>query len=265
MAPSAQGTDVIVRRTARYWLPVLALVAWELGTRVSEMIYFPPPTLIMSRMYEMWFSGPVSRGFLTAEAAEDLLPSLTRLGTGWVLAATAGVIIGVAVGRLEILSALLEPVLHFARSIPPSALLPAFMVIFGIGTPLQVSSIVFGVIWPILLNTIDGVRHIDIGYLDTAAVLRLRLVPRLIHVVLPAALPKIFAGLRLSISLALIMMVVSEMFGSINGVGYRLREAEAGLDIAAMWAVIVLLGMLGVLLNGVFLALEQRHLAWGDD
>ncbi|MEU6720714.1 ABC transporter permease subunit [Nonomuraea sp. NPDC046802] len=262
MAPIKNGADVIIGRTARFWLPAAAVACWELAARTAEVVFFPPPTLILVRMYELWFRGSVSEGFLTPEAREDLLPSLARLGAGWAVAAVAGLTLGVLVGRVQVMAALLEPVLHFARSTPPSALLPVFMVFFGIGTPLQVASIAFGVIWPVLINTIDGVRYIDAGYLDTAAVLRLGLVSRLIHVVLPAAVPKIFAGLRLSISLALIMMIVSEMFGSIDGLGYRLREAEGDLDVAAMWAIVVLLGTLGVLLNSAFLALERRRLAW---
>ncbi|MGP4105041.1 ABC transporter permease [Nonomuraea sp. KM90] len=253
---------MIIARTARYWLPAVAVAGWELAARTAEVIFFPPPMLIGARMYELWFSGSMSHGFLTSAAHKDLLPSLARLGAGWAMAAAAGMIIGVVVGRARLMAALLEPLLAFARSVPPSALLPIFMALFGVGTPLQVASIVFGVIWPVLINTIDGVRSIEPGYLDTAAVLRLGRFSRLVHVVLPAAVPKIFAGLRLSISLALIMMIVSEMFGSTDGLGYRLLEAEGDLDVAAMWAIIVLLGGLGVVLNRVFRAFERRQLAW---
>ncbi|MGW4412240.1 ABC transporter permease [Nonomuraea sp. NPDC004702] len=246
----------------RFGLPVAVAVGWEMGAGTAGMFFFPPPSVILARMYEMWFSGPPAHGFLTPEAASDLLPSLARLATGWGMAAGVGIALGVVIGSLRVMSALLEPALHFARSMPPSALFPMFMLLFGIGTPLQVASIVFGVIWPILINTMEGVRSIDPGYLDTAAVLRLGLGHRLFRIVLPAALPKILAGLRLSVSLALIMMVVSEMAGSTDGMGYRLREAEGNIDVAAMWSVITLLGVLGIVLNATFVALERRHLAW---
>ncbi|WP_346101339.1 ABC transporter permease [Nonomuraea maheshkhaliensis] len=261
MAPRENGT-IVIASIRRFGLPAAVAAGWEAGARTAGMFYFPPPSVILARMHEMWFSGPPSRGFLTPEAASDLLPSLTRLGTGWGMAAVAGIALGVVIGSLRVVSALLEPALHFARSIPPSALFPLFMLLFGIGTPLQVALIVFGVIWPILINAMEGVRSIDPGYLDTAAVLRLGLGHRLFRIVLPAALPKILAGLRLSVSLALIMMVVSEMAGSTDGMGYRLREAEGNIDVAAMWSVITLLGVLGIVLNAIFVALEQRHLAW---
>lgn len=216
----------------------------------------------MVRLYEMWFSGPLSRVFLTDEAIADLLPSLGRLMVGWAMAAAAGVALGVALGRSRWLAGLAEPLIHFGRSVPPSTLLPVFLLLFKIGTPMQLASIVYGVVWPVLINAADGARFVDKQYVETGEVFRVSRTQRLFRIILPAAAPKIFAGLRLSVSLALIMMVVSELVGSSEGIGHRMLEAQSDFDIPAMWAGIVLLGLLGILLNAVFVGVERVLLGW---
>ncbi|MGN9838686.1 ABC transporter permease [Nonomuraea sp. H19] len=252
----------MIRRLAWYWLLPVAALAWELATRSAQAAYFPPPSRIAVRLHEMWFSGPLTQAFLTDEAVADLLPSLGRLFAGWAMACAAGVVIGVALGRSHRLSALVEPLLHFGRSVPPATLLPLFLVLFQIGTPMELASIVYGVIWPVLINSMDGARHIDRQYIETSAVYRLDPWQRLTRVILPAASPKIFAGLRLSVSLALIMMIISELVGSSEGIGHRMLEAQSQFDIPAMWAGIVLLGLLGIALNAAFLGAERTVLAW---
>ncbi|MFI6299493.1 ABC transporter permease [Nonomuraea sp. NPDC050790] len=253
---------MIIRRLAWYWLLPVAVLAWELFTRQAEATYFPPPSVIVVRLHEMWFSGPLSRVFLTDEAIADLVPSLSRLLLGWAMAAAAGVALGVLLGRSRWLSALADPLIHFGRSVPPSTLLPIFLILFKIGTPMQLASIVYGVVWPVLINAADGARFVDKQYVETGEVFRLSRTQRVFRIILPAAAPKIFAGLRLSVSLALIMMVVSELVGSSEGIGHRMLEAQSEFDIPAMWAGIVLLGVLGILLNAVFIGVERLVLGW---
>ncbi|MFG1707642.1 ABC transporter permease [Nonomuraea sp. M3C6] len=250
------------RRLVWYWLLPVAVLAWELAARSAQAAYFPPPSRIVVRLHEMWFSGPPGRAFLTDEAVADLLPSLARLFAGWAMACVAGVLIGVALGRSRRLSALVEPLLHFGRSVPPAALVPVFLALFKIGTPMELASIVYGVIWPVLINSMDGARHVDRQYIETGVVYRLNPWQRLTRIILPAAAPKIFAGLRLSVSLALIMMIISELVGSSEGIGHRMLEAQSQFDIPAMWAGIVLLGLLGIVLNTAFLGVERLVLSW---
>ncbi|MFI6319591.1 ABC transporter permease [Nonomuraea sp. NPDC050556] len=244
------------------FVPLLAIAGWQIASTSARAVYFPPPSVIVGRMHEMWFAGPLSQVFLTDEALRDLIPSLARLGAGWAVAVSAGIALGVALGRSATLSALVDPLVHFGRSVPPAALLPVFLLFFQVGTPMQLAAIVYGVVWPVLINAIDGARYVDVQYLETGRVFQLGAAQRLTRIILPAAAPKIFAGLRLSVSLALIMMVISELYASSEGIGHRMREAEGSFDIPAMWAGIVLLGLLGVLLNAVFLAVERRTLRW---
>jgi ABC-type nitrate/sulfonate/bicarbonate transport system permease component len=155
-----------------------------------------------------------------------------------------------------------DPLLQFARAIPPVTLAPVFIVIFKIGTQMEIATIVFGTIWPILLNTMAGARSVDPIQVETARVFRLPWHERLTWLVLPASLPKIFAGLRLSMSLALILMVFSELVGSTDGIGYEMNNAANAFDLTTLWAGIVLLGILGYLLNTVLIVVENRVLAW---
>ncbi|MFI6500862.1 ABC transporter permease [Nonomuraea typhae] len=237
----------------RLWLIPVVLVGWELATLAIASPYVPSPSRILTRLYEM---------FTAEEAIGHVWPSLARVAGSWIVAVLVGVLLGVAIGRTLWLADYIDPLVEFGRAVPPPVMLPVFLVLFSMGTEVQVATIVFGVIWPILLNSIDGARHVEPLQLETATVFGLPVHLRLLRVILPAAAPKIFAGLRLSVSLALILMVVSELKGSTEGIGYLLSLATSNADMAALWAGVVLLGVLGFLLNSLFLMGERRILAW---
>ncbi|MEV7809085.1 ABC transporter permease subunit [Microbispora sp. NPDC088329] len=245
-------------------LPVpLFLAAWEAGCRMAESTYFPPPSLIAARARELWFSGPATRLFLTDAAIENFVPSLGRMFGGWLLACFAGIVAGVAIGRSATLSAYLDPLIQFGRAIPPPALVPVFIVVFRDDLRMLLATIVIGVVWPVLLNAVDGARYVDRVQVDTARVFGLTRTQRLVRLVLPAAAPKIFAGLRLSLSLALVLLVVAEMTnGTINGIGYELVYMQQSFDMPGMWGIVALLAVLGLVLNLSFLLLERRTLSW---
>lgn len=246
----------------RAWLVALAVVLWELVTRKVNETYFPPPTKIVTALHELWFSGPASHLFLTDEALDDFSTSLAHLFIGWAAAGAAGIAVGAAIGRSRILNELLNPVLEFLRAVPPPTLLPFFIMVFQLGATMQVVTIAFGVVWPVLLNTADGVRAVEPLQLDTARVFGVGRLRRLLTIVLPAAAPKIFAGLRVALSFALILMVLSELFGSTAGIGSELIGAQRSFELPRMWAGIVMLGILGFLFNAVFLLMERRLLSW---
>ena len=147
---------------------------------------------------------------------------------------------------------------------PPPALVPVFVVVLDFGTPMQIASIAFSAVWPVLVNTAEGARNTDPLRLDVAAVLCLNPVERLRFLILPSALPRIFAGLRLSLSLSLVLMVFSELLpGAANGIGYTLTDAQSRSDLLTVWAALLLLGVLGYLLNSALLAVEKRILGRG--
>ncbi|GAA3115170.1 ABC transporter permease [Planomonospora alba] len=251
-----------LRALGRLWTIPVALVAWEAVTRAADDNFFPPPTEIAARMHEMWFSGPAERLWLTDAALDNIPTSIGRIFAGWLLAAAVGISLGLVLGRSALLSRFVEPIIEFGRAIPPPALLPFFLALFAAGTQMQVATIAFGIVWPILLNSGDGARHVDRLHLETAQVFGMSRGQRLVRIILPAALPKIFAGLRLSLSLALILMVISELVGSTNGIGFQLLDAQRSFDLPGVWGTIVVLGVLGYAFNSAFLLVERRLLSW---
>ncbi|GAA1802418.1 ABC transporter permease [Luedemannella flava] len=239
-------------------LPALILVVWALVARkpdeaVGAEKFYPDPLTVGRAFADSWI-GPAF--------ADEVLPSLYRLGIGIVASIVLGVTAGTVIGLLPWLRDLTEPVLEFFRAVPPPALIPIVMLLLGITDTMKIAVIVSGAVWPILLNTIDGVRGTDSVMTETAASFRITWWQRLWFVVLPAASPRIFTGTRQGLSVALILMVISEMFASSSGLGYRIVYFQRNFLIAESWSGIVLLGLTGVLLAVVFGVVERRVLRW---
>jgi ABC-type nitrate/sulfonate/bicarbonate transport system permease component len=241
---------------------VVAVACWQLATRSGTNPYFLPPSAIVSFMYHQWFDGPVSHLWLTSDATGNLLPSVGRMLAGFAIASLIGIAVGVAIGRIRLLADLAEPLVHFSRAIPPPVAVPFFLFVFKAGTPMEIAAIAFGVVWSVLVNTIDGARHVHPGQLETARAFRLSPVQRLVRVILPSAAPKIFAGLRLGLAVALVMMIISEFEGGTDGIGYEVSVAQTSLDMSTIWGAIVFLGLLGIVLNMIFAVAQRRVLAW---
>ncbi|RLK59713.1 ABC transporter permease [Actinokineospora cianjurensis] len=248
-----------VTRTAQRWVVfVVAVGLWELVTQLAKAagaeksFFFPPPSEIALTAKDLWFSSAFG---------DHIVPGISRMLGGWALAGVIGIALGILLGRSRRAMAYLGAVFNFLRSIPPPLLVPFFVAAVG-PTNMQFPTIVFGAIWPVLLNTVDGARGVDATKVETARVFRLSRTQWTFGVVLPSALPKVFAGLRLSLSIALILMVISELIGSANGIGNQLVRAQRDYEPTAMWAWIVLLGVLGYLFNTLLLVLERRVLAW---
>lgn len=246
----------------RWSVFALAVLGWELAARAGDSPFFPPPGEIAAATATRWFGGPPWRLFLSDLAVANLLPGVGRMLGAWALAAVVGVAVGIALGRSPRAMDHAAPLLAFARALPPPVLAPVFLLLFDLGAPMQVATIVFGVIWPVVLNSADGARALEPVQIATARAFRLPRGQWVLGVVLPAALPRVFAGLRISLSLALILMVVSELIGATNGLGHQLAVAQDRFDYLGMWAVVVLLGALGHLFNAVLLAAERRALRW---
>ncbi|GGA72943.1 nitrate ABC transporter permease [Pseudoclavibacter endophyticus] len=240
---------------------VVFLVVWEIAGRLLGSPFFPPFSSIVTRFFDLWFSGPASSLFLTDRVGSDLVPSLGRLFSGWALGAALGVLFGLLIGRYRTFGYFVEPFVHFARAIPPPALLPIFFILLGIDNTMMVSLIAFAVVWPVLLNTIDGVRAVESLHIDTASVFEFGRMKVFFSIMLPSAAPKIFAGLRVSLAIALIVMVVAEMTSS-SGLGYNVVNAQRTYNFLDMWAGILVLGILGYVLNTVLALVENRVTRW---
>jgi ABC-type nitrate/sulfonate/bicarbonate transport system permease component len=235
-------------------VPVAILAAWQLWTVQAENPNFPRLSTILVQFQELW---------LFSEFGTHVVPSLERILLGFGIATVAGVALGVPLGLSRLGRAFAMPHVEYWRAMPPPALLPISIVLLhSIGNVQKVSFIAFFCLFPILLNTMDGVRSIDPTLIETARSYNVPRRERIRRLVLPAALPQISAGMRTSLSLAVIIMVVAEYFSSTSGVGYVLLISKNTFQLAPMWAAIVLIGVLGYLLNVLFLLAERRVLAW---
>lgn len=235
-------------------LPVLLLLAWELATRDSTSLYYPSPTRVARAFVATWLAPDTLTG--------DVLPSLARFAVGVLLSIVIGVVAGTAIGTTPWLRALLEPMLEFFRAIPPVVLVPVLMLLLGIDDTMKLAVIISGSVWPVLLNTIEGVRGMDPVLTDTSRSYRIRGRLAYRYFILPAASPQIMAGIRLCLAIGLILMVISEMFASSSGLGYQIVYFQRQYMIPEMWSGILLLGLVGVVVAAVFQVVERRVLHW---
>ncbi|WP_210575269.1 ABC transporter permease [Streptomyces sp. GESEQ-4] len=234
-------------------LPALLVAGWWVASDGSTDVYWPPLRTILKTFPDVWTADRLQ---------DDVLPSVLRLTGGYALAAVVGVALGTVIGSYRRVRAVCEPVLEFLRAVPPPVLIPVIMLFAGIGDTMKVTVIASGCVWPILLNTVEGVRAVDSVMVETARSYGITGTARLRNVVLRSASPQIFAGLRQALSIGIILMVISEMFAASNGLGFTIVQFQRGFAIPDMWTGILVLGLLGFLLSVVFQLVERRVLGW---
>jgi ABC-type nitrate/sulfonate/bicarbonate transport system permease component len=250
----SRRTYSVLKVAAEVVTPIAIVAAWQLWAVHADNQKFPPPSTVLAKFQDLW---------LFADFGTHVVPSLQRIGLGFALGVVAGVAVGIPLGLSRWGRLCAMPHIEYWRAIPPPALLPISIVLLhSIGNVQKVSFIAFFCLFPVLLNTIDGTRGIDPTLVETARSYGLGRFERIRRLVLPAALPQIVAGMRNSLALAVIMMVLSEFFASTSGVGYVLLISKNTYQFDPMWASILLIGVLGYLLNLVFLLFERRVLAW---
>jgi ABC-type nitrate/sulfonate/bicarbonate transport system permease component len=235
-------------------VPIAILVAWQLWTAHAHEARFPRPSTILVEFQKLW---------LFSQFGTNVVPSLERIGLGFGIAVVVGIAVGIPLGLSQRGRRAAMPHIEYWRAMPPPALLPiSIVLVHSIANRQKIAFIAFFCIFPVLLNTIDGVRGIEPTLLETARSYGVPRWQRIRRVVFPAALPQIVAGMRNSLALAVIMMVLSEYFSSTNGVGYVLLISKNTFQLVPMWAAIVLIGVIGYVLNLCFLLAERRVLAW---
>lgn len=253
------------RRNGPRATPRAVLIAVEVGatalilagvwayTASAHSFYITPLPKIVSTFRSVW---------LFAHFTSDFLPSLARLLAGFAIAVLVGLALGIALAHSLTLRLLSQPIVSFLRSMPAAALLPGAIVLFGIGSTMKVIIIAFVCIWPVLLNALDGMLELDITLLDTASSYHVAGLDRLRFITLPAIGPRVFAGMRTSLSLAVLMMVISEMVAATNGIGFFVVQQQRAFAIPEMWSGVLLLGLVGYGLNLLFTVGEHRALHW---
>jgi ABC-type nitrate/sulfonate/bicarbonate transport system permease component len=235
-------------------LPIVLVAVWWWVSADSVNYFVPPLARILEVFPATWNADRITG---------DVLPSLGRLVVGYLLALVLGVAVGAAIGLSRTVRALCEPTLEFFRAIPPPVIVPVIALFVGYtGSTAKVVAIAFGCLWPILLNTVEGVRGLDEVLIDTARCYRFRSRTRLLHVVLRGASPQVAAGARQALSIGVIMMVISEIFGASRGLGATVVQFQRSFAVPEMWTGIILLGLIGVLLSVVFRVVEHYAMAW---
>jgi ABC-type nitrate/sulfonate/bicarbonate transport system permease component len=234
-------------------LPFAIAVTWWYVTASNTDPFWPPLREIVDSFAPTWLEGRFT---------DDVVPSLLRMVAGFGLAVVIGIGGGMVIGSFSTFRDYLEPLLEFFRAVPPPVLIPVIMLFAGIGDTMKVIVIAFGCLWPVLLNTIEGVRGIDEVLRDTGHSYRLTRVQTIRDVILRGVSPSIAVGVRQSLSLAVILMVISEMFAASDGIGYTIVQFQRNFEIAAMWSGILLLGLIGVTLTLIVHVIERRLLGW---
>lgn len=245
---------IVVRRIASVVaLPIILFVLWWVLSANSENFFLPPLSEILGVFPEVWLQGRM---------VEVVLPSLLRLTVGYLSAVALGVVLGVAIGSFKRLRYLMEPVLEFLRAIPPPVLVPVLILILGIDNEMKVAVIILGSVWPVLLNTIEGVRSVDEVLRDTSRSFGFRWHTRVVKLLIRGASPQIMVGARLALAAAIILTIISEMFAASSGIGFTIVGFQREYKIAEMWTGIILLGIIGVVYSLLFSLVERRVLSW---
>jgi ABC-type nitrate/sulfonate/bicarbonate transport system permease component len=257
MSPARPFSLAVLWRTRLLGIAFIALllVLWE-AVAVSGLLpamSFPRMSAILQTLWGLVVSG---------ELVGELKPSLLRVFGGYLVGGLLGVLVGLLMGYFRFFYNLLEPVTEFLRPIPSPAYIPIVILFLGIDDEMKVFMIAFASFFPVLLNTYSGVRSVDPVQLQTARTFGVA-GPRLLwQVVLPASSPYIFTGLRVSLAVALIVMVISEMVAASSGIGYFILSAQRSFKVREMFAGVISLALVGYLLNRAFLFVEAKVLAW---
>jgi ABC-type nitrate/sulfonate/bicarbonate transport system permease component len=235
------------------WLPLAIVAAWFAVSAGSANPYWPPLQKILESL---------GTGFAAGTLWSDLAFSFTNYFLGLAAAFVAALALGILVGEVELLRKAFMPFLDFARATPHVSFVPVIILAFGIGAGPKVFLIAFGCLWPILLNTIEGIRTIPASIHESSRAYRIPLRLRIFKIILPGALPQIVVGVRVAISVGIVMLLVSEMFGAEKGIGYFIVQSGANFAIPETWAGTIVIGVIGYLLSMAFAVLEKRLLRW---
>jgi ABC-type nitrate/sulfonate/bicarbonate transport system permease component len=235
---------------------VLALlVALELLVRAGKInaMLVPAPSVIATRTFEIVASG----AFLAPLAA-----TLYLLFTAYFSSCALAILVGLLMGRFAAAHNFLEPLVESLRPLPKPALLPPLILLLGLGDAMKLTIIGLAVFFPVLINTVQGVRGVDPVLVNTARTFGYRRYAILRKVILPASLPLILSGMRVSLALGLILVVVAEMLAGTGGLGYLILDMQRAFRVQNMYAWLVILAVLGYALNALFVALEARAIHW---
>jgi ABC-type nitrate/sulfonate/bicarbonate transport system, permease component len=234
-------------------VPLVVLVAWQLiaQAQLVSPVFLPSPKGVVDAGANLWSSGILGEG---------LRYTLATALTGWLIASLLGIVLAILITRSRYLVDALAPPLDFFRSLPAAAVIPSATLVLGFGRSMELSVIVFGAIWPVLLNAVQGILDTEPQLHEVAHSIQMSRARRVWSIELPSTLPAILLGVRTSLSLAVIIAVVAEMIASSGGLGYALIQASQRFQSGSVYALVLLLGAVGAAANGLVYAVERRIL-----
>ena len=244
--------------------PALVLLFWHLATAGRTFSLIPPPLDVARALYDLAFGG-INDDAYSRTLLIHLSASLSRVYGGFAIAAAVALPLGLLIGRIAPVRQLLDPTLQVLRPIPVTAWLPLSMIIFGLGPRSAFFLVCLGAFYPILINTIFGVRSVDPRLFEAASMLGCQSTAQFYKVVLPASLPAIFTGLRLGLGFAWVVIVVGEMTGVPTGLGAIIMEARALSRTEIVICGMAVIGIAGFISDRLVLLLGHRLLRWSPN
>lgn len=240
------------------WVSLALLALWEAASRLAIVSprYFPPPTAIGAGLVD---------GFVEGDLGAETLTTLTRLAVAFALAALAGVPLGLVMGRIRALREAVDPYIAFLFPVPKIALLPFLLILLGVGEPAFVLTGALSAFLQITISTLAGVQTMDPRLLEVGRNYGAHGARLFRKVILPAALPSIFTGLRLGLGLALVTLVAVEFITAKSGLGHLVYRHWQMLSTVEMYGAFALVGALGLLLTRGLGGLQRRMLTWQEE
>jgi NitT/TauT family transport system permease protein len=241
--------------------PVVVLTLWHFATYGRKFSLVPPPSEVAKELWDLAFGGIYDDAY-SQTLYVHLLASMSRVYGGFALALLVALPLGLMIGRIPFVRKLLDPTLQVLRPIPVTAWLPLAMILFGLGPKSAFFLVCLGAFYPILVNTIFGVRSVDPRLFEAASMLGCQGTAQFYRVVLPASLPAIFTGLRLGLGFAWVVIVVGEMTGVQTGLGAIIMEARQLSRTEIVISGMIVIGIAGFVSDRLVVLLGQWLLRW---
>ena len=242
-------------------VPVVLLGLWWAATHNHPTGLIPPPNLILSELIDLIGLAGNNDEF-SGSLWENLLTSASRVYGGFLLSACLGLSLGMLIGRIRLVQRMLDSTFQMLRPIPVTAWQPLFLILFGLGSRSATLLVALGCFYPILVNTIFGVRSVEPRLIEAATMLGISRTALFPKVVLPSALPGIFTGLRLGLGFAWVVIVVGELSGVRIGLGAMIENAREVSRTDVVIAGMIVIGLAGFLSDQAILAVGRYLLRW---
>lgn len=242
-------------------IPAVLALVWHLVTTGRPYSLIPPPSEVWTALVDLAVGG-INDDAFSATLLTHLGASLARVFGGFALAVLLALPLGLLIGRVPLMRQLLDPTFQILRPVPVTAWLPLAMILFGLGPRSAYFLVFLGAFYPILVNTVFGVRSVEPRLFEAASMLGCRGSAQFVRVVLPAALPSIFTGLRLGLGFAWVVIVVGEMTGVQTGLGAIIMEARQLSRTEIVICGMIVIGLAGFLSDRIVMLIGRRLLAW---